>query len=58
MFKESGSGEDEYLTDENGVLWHAPRGRKPTLAIPRSMIPGVLSLVHSPFGHPGVACQH
>ena len=25
MFKESGSGEAEYLTDDNGVLWYAPR---------------------------------
>ena len=55
MFKESGSVEDEYLTDDNGVLWYAPRGQKPTLAIPRTLIPGVLSLVHNTFGHPGVA---
>ena len=55
MFKESGSVEDKYLTDDNGVLWYAPRGQKPTLAIPRTLIPGVLSLVHSTFGHPGVA---
>ena len=56
MFKESGSVEDQYLTDDNGILWYAPRGQKPTLAIPRTLIPEVLSLVHSAFDHPGVAC--
>ena len=55
MFKESCSGEDEYLTDDNGVLWYAPRGKKRTLAIPRTLIHGVLSLVHSTFRHSGVA---
>ena len=39
MFEESGSVEDHYLTDDNGVLWYAPRGQKPTLAIPRTLIP-------------------
>ena len=53
--KESASGENKYLADDNGVPWHAPRGEKPTLAIPRMLIPEVLSLVHSTFGHLGVA---
>ena len=26
MFEESGSGEGEYLTEDNGILWYAPRG--------------------------------
>ena len=54
MPKESASGKYEYLTDDNGVLWYAPMGKQNTLAIPRTLIPGVLSLVHSNFGHPGV----
>ena len=41
MFKESGSGEDEYLTDDNGVLWYVPRGKESTLASPRTLIPEV-----------------
>ena len=55
MFKESGSGEDEYLMNDNGVLRYAPGEKKNILAIPRTLIPGVLSLVHSTFGHPGAA---
>ena len=54
MFKESGSMEDKYLTDDHGILWYAPRGQKPTLAIPMTLIPGVLSLVHGTSCHPGV----
>ena len=55
MFKESGSVEYKYLTDDNGVLWYAPRRQKPTVAMPRTFMPGVLSLVQSTFGHPGEA---
>ena len=52
-----GSGEmgGEYLLDDEGVLWYAPKGEDAELAIPRVMIPGVLALVHSTLGHPGVA---
>ena len=52
-----GSGEvgGEYLLDDEGILWHAPGGENPELAVPRVMIPGVLALVHSTFGIPGVA---
>ena len=28
MLKESGSAKDQHLTDDNGVLWYAPRGAK------------------------------
>ena len=38
---------EEYLLDDEGVLWYAPKGEHPKLAIPRVMIPGVLALVHS-----------
>ena len=51
-----GSGEmgGEYLLDE-GIIWYVPKGESPKLAIPRVLIPRVLALVHSTFGHPGVA---
>ena len=55
MFKESCSGENEYLTDDNGVRWYAPRSKKNILAIPRTPMPGGLALVSSTFDHPGVA---
>ncbi|CAN0591494.1 unnamed protein product, partial [Laminaria digitata] len=45
----------EHLVDDEGILWHTHNGEDPKLAIPRAMIPGVLALVHSTFGHPGVA---
>jgi len=45
----------EYLLDDEGLLWYAPKGEDPKLVIPRVMVPGVLALVHSTFGHPGVA---
>ena len=43
MFNASGSREDEYLKDDNGSLWYAPRGKRGkilTFAIPRTLIPG------------------
>ena len=52
----SGSGAvgGECLLDDEGILWHAFKGEDPKLAIPRVMMPGVLALVHSTCGHPGV----
>ena len=44
----------EYLPDDEGLLWYAPKGVDPKLPIPRVMVPGVLALVHSTFGHPSV----
>lgn len=46
--------EEEYLTGDRRVLWFAPTGKQPTLAMPKTSITGVLSLTHCPFGHPGV----
>ena len=46
MFKESGSGEDEHLTNDNGLLWYAPRANKNTLVIPRTLIPGRLLKIY------------
>ena len=45
----------EYVTDDDGLLWYAPPGAILRLAIPRSLVPGVLAFVHSTCGHPGVA---
>ena len=52
-----GSGEIEggYLFDDERLLWYAPQGEDPKLAIPRVMVPGVLALVHNTFVNPGVA---
>ena len=51
-----GSGEmgRQYLLDED-ILWYASKGEEPKLAVARVMISGVLALVQSTFGHPGVA---
>ena len=51
----SGTVKDDYVLDDENVLYYAPRGEKPTLAIPRTMVAAVLSLVHTTNGHPGVA---
>ena len=45
----------EYVTDDDGLLWYAPPGSILRLAIPRSLVPGVLAFVHTTYGHPGVA---
>ena len=45
----------EYVTDDDGLLWYAPSGSILRLAIPRSLVPGVLAFVHTTYGHPGVA---
>ena len=43
------------MLDHNVLLWNTPFGGEPKLAIPRALVPGVLALVHSTYGHPGVA---
>ena len=45
----------EYVTDDDGLLWYAPPGSALRLAIPRSLVPGVLAFAHTTYGHPGVA---
>ena len=45
----------ECVTDDDGLLWHAPPGSILRLAIPRSLVPGALAFVHTTYGHPGVA---
>ena len=45
----------EYETDDDGLLWYAPPGSILRLAVPRSLVPGILALFHTTYGHPGVA---
>ena len=45
----------EYLLDNDGILWYFLKGKDPKLAKSRVMIPEVLSLVHSTFGHSRIA---
>ena len=45
----------EYLTDDDRLLWYAPPGSILRLAIPCSLVSGILALVHTTFGHRGVA---
>ena len=52
---DNGGTGGEYVTDDDGLLWYAPPGSILRLAIPRSLIPGILALVHTTYGHPGVA---
>ena len=50
----AGSGE-EYVTDDDELLWYLSTGSILRLAIPRSLVPGILALVHSTYGYPGTA---
>ena len=45
----------EYVTDDDGLLRYAPPGSILRLAIPCSLVPGVLAFVHTTCGHSGVA---
>ena len=50
-----GSGGGEYVMDDNGLLWVAPLGKIPRLAVPHSPVPGIMALAQSTYGHPGMA---
>lgn len=50
--RQTPEGTADYIND---LLWSAPPGEEPKLAITRTLTPGVLVLVHSVYGHPGVA---
>ena len=53
---EEGQGETgNYVLDDSGLLWHAPRGGARATAVPHTLVPGVLALIHGTFGHPGIA---
>ena len=49
-----GTGGD-HVTDDNRLLWHAPPGSILSLAIPRSLVPGILAFAHITCSPPGVA---
>ena len=49
-----GTGE-ENVTDDDVFFWYAPPGSILCRAIPLSLVPGILALVHATYGHPGVA---
>ena len=53
--RQTPEGTANYVLDDNDLLLSVPRGEAPKLAIPRALVPGVLALVHSTYGHPGVA---
>ena len=42
----------EYVTDDDGLLWYVLPGSILRLAIPRSLVPGVLAFFHTTYGHP------
>ena len=45
----------DYVTDDDGLLWYAPPGSILRLVISRSLVAGILALVYTIYGHPGVA---
>ena len=42
------------MRHDEGLLWHSPITSPSQNAVPRSMIPGVMALVHTTYVHPGV----
>ena len=52
---DSGGTGGGYVADDNRLLWYAPLGSILHLAISRSVVPGILALVRTTYGHPGVA---
>lgn len=50
-----GPGEEDYMLDDIDVLWNAPLEQAPKLAVPHVLVPRSFALVHSTYGHPGVA---
>lgn len=49
--RQTPEGTADYVLDD--LLWSAPQREAPKLAIPRALVPDVLALVHSTYGHPG-----
>ncbi|CAM9987057.1 unnamed protein product, partial [Sphacelaria rigidula] len=45
---------DAYVLDENDLLWYTSPKKPAKLAIPRSLMPGLLAWVHTTHGHAGV----
>ena len=50
-----GSGDGEYLMDDDVFLWVAPREKISRLAVPRSLVQRNMALAHSTYGPPGTA---
>ena len=46
-----GAGGGEYVMDDDGLLWVAPR----RLAVSQSLIRGIIALAHRTYGRPGTA---
>ena len=46
---------NEYVLDDQDLVWKTGKGSKARLAIPQSLVPDLLALVHAQHGHPGVA---
>ena len=47
---------DCYMLDDRDLMWYSTKEtREPTLAIPRTMVPELLVLIHYLHGHSGVA---
>ena len=42
---------DRYVIDENNLVWYTSNDSKPVLAVPRSMVPKLLALVHTLHGY-------
>ena len=49
--RQTPKGIANYVLNDNDLLWIAPQGEAPKLAIPRALVPGVLALVHSAYGN-------
>ena len=58
MQKEGSTEKDktqtDYVLDYDGLLWHTSPRTPARLAVPRSLILGLLALVHVTHGHAGV----
>ena len=52
---ENGGAGGKYVADDDGLFWYASPGSILLLAIPCSLVPGILALVHKTYGHPGVS---
>ena len=48
---------DRYLIHEKNLVWYTPNDSKPVLAVPRSMVPELLALVHTLHGHARVGAK-
>ena len=52
---ENGVAGGKYVADDDGLFLYASPGSILLLAISRSLVPGILALVHTTYGYPGVS---